>query len=319
MGILCCSCSAESTKNVTKEAPEADTVKTELVNHSALAGIYLMASPKINSKAIEKGITGISFEFNLSIDSIALKRLEKKENTAFVVDVSCRLGNSDKGIDGVDKLKALRLVQLNDERVFSSPQTKTIKALFPYRELKTEGETEINFIVKVYKAKFKAGEKVKQMKEFESFIGEPEFNDEQKLTLILPKIYKSQVTVFGFKLDTASLKAKKYDFAVTGKKSGMPDLFWQVKCGEESVFKSAKKKNTISYPQTIKSHVIWASADDQIQVLFGDEDNAKTFNENDYIAVWKGTASELHAAFENKKEAGLVNLKECVMKVERVK
>jgi hypothetical protein len=109
-------------------------------------------------------------------------------------------------------------------------------------------------------------------------------------TVVLPTIETVTVEVQSVEVNTQKKPAGSYDIAMGG--TGLPDIYWQVWCGNELVFFSPTIKNTLSLTEASRSSSFRIGASDELTLRILDYDNGP-FNQDDVLAEWKGTIKEL--------------------------
>lgn len=111
---------------------------------------------------------------------------------------------------------------------------------------------------------------------------------------LMPDLYNVSITVKKFELETKLHDIRNYDFSVGG--SGMPDLYWNVLCGEKITYCAPQIKNTAKYSQTHTSETFYCCEEDLITINFADYDNGPFNTHDDMVGTWKGHISDLPVA-----------------------
>ncbi|MFN8415575.1 MAG: hypothetical protein U0U66_04505 [Cytophagaceae bacterium] len=105
-----------------------------------------------------------------------------------------------------------------------------------------------------------------------------------------PKLNSVQVSLQDIHLDSKGKKTTSYDIGMGGK--GLPDLYWQLWCGNELVFYAPTIKNVEVYADRITSPSFQLTDKDQVEIIILDYDNGP-FNQDDEIYHWRGSYREL--------------------------
>ena len=75
--------------------------------------------------------------------------------------------------------------------------------------------------------------------------------------------------------------------------TGMPDLYWDIFCGEKLTYCAPQIKNTANYNTTHTSDYFYCCQDDVITLNFADYDNGPFNTQDDLIASWQGKIKDL--------------------------
>ena len=106
-----------------------------------------------------------------------------------------------------------------------------------------------------------------------------------------PCLYKVAITVSKFQIETLKHDVHNYDFSLGG--TGMPDLYWDIFCGEKLTYCAPQIKNTANYNTTHTSDYFYCCQDDVITLNFADYDNGPFNTQDDLIASWQGKIKDL--------------------------
>jgi hypothetical protein len=82
-------------------------------------------------------------------------------------------------------------------------------------------------------------------------------------------------------LNTKVVKPEKFDFAMGG--SGLPDLFWEVYCGNDYIYYSPVIKNKVTYNKSYSCPAFYCTKEDIINLAIVDYDNGPFNTQDDII------------------------------------
>jgi hypothetical protein len=274
-------------------ASRIDRIKYEIISESKGNGVRIK-DLSFDTTELFKESKSIKIIFNIEVAKEALKNIQDKGYTSFYFNLQCR-PDKGKAYTQADEYTDGKNKRIGPDKIcFVSEQTeKTIEVVLPYRFLEMEnGSHDLMFTISAYPAKFKSDSVESSNRILDYISKDPYTAIEARIRIVAPKLYKVEIAVEKFKLNTRVVDPTKFDFSVGG--TGYPDLFWDLFCGEDFLYYSPVIKNSTSYNKFTSSNPFYCTQDDIIKITVADYDNGPFNKQHDIIAVWKGKIAELH-------------------------
>lgn len=250
---------------------------------------------KLKVATLEKNqdARGILVSFSATIKSEALNAIQKKGYSGYFVNVSIL-----KDDQVVYKSKNDYLQFYNKEVSYTkgpylaTPRDHDISLSVPYyRLLLPKGEQSLDIAIELLPLKFTNDSSMHEYRAIE-FIGD-EVLGQHKTTLKVnaPALDKNRLQIESFEIsEKVDKKTLRHDFGLLGK--GLPDPYWQLTCGEDEIYTSTVKKNTLSYDIAETSAPFSYSPDDVFTIRIYDKDKGP-LNTKDALGSISGTIEEL--------------------------
>lgn len=288
-------CTPEKDKQSSSADTEPGKVKKyehEVLSEKSGAGIKI-TNIGFDTSAIDRDTRGVIVTFNLEVTRQAFDSSVLNGYNAYFVDLTCLPGDGKTFVHRKEVFKAAdkkKFMHRDKEFFISSPANRSLEITIPYRVLEMkEGSHELTLNIEAFPAKFVNDSSSLHVKILNNISPEASASLSVKIKVNAPKLYKASFTVHRFKLNTKVVKPEKYDFAVGG--SGLPDLFWEVYCGNDYLYYSPVAKNKTEYKKKYSSPVFYCTKDDVINLAVVDYDNGPFNTQDDVIEKWNGKIS----------------------------
>lgn len=281
-------CSLEKEKNA-GSGEESDNSRIKKFGYEVLSdketpGLKI-TNVNFDTLALHKDTKGLLVSFNVIASSKAFDSISKLGFNSLFIDLTGKSDESKTYSHRNEVFKASdkkKFMHTHKECFISSATDRNLEISFPYRLLEmSEGDHELTVNIEVFPAKFEDDTSALLVKMLNSISPAPMTSLSMKLKVKAPKLYKASFTVHQFKLNTKVVKAEKFDFAVGG--SGLPDLFWEVYCGNDYIYYSPVIKNKITYNKSYSSPEFYCTKEDILNLAVVDYDNGPFNTQDDII------------------------------------
>lgn len=238
-----------------------------------------------NVEINDKSMSGKSQQIIFTCDVKASVQLFKKMDHAntLIAYVSCSGDHARTYVAGqVFEKTALIPYNFSNEPILYNKEERQLHFIIPYRSLELpKGAHTLNFKIEFFEANFKIDPKQKNEGCFLSKENTPYAIWETHQRFNTPDLQKVALTVNHVALNTSKKDPKTYDVRFAG--PGYPDLYWEIVCGGESIFKSPVSHNAIKINTPYTTPFFLCSPDDEIEIGIYDQDNTSKPDEVEII------------------------------------
>lgn len=243
--------------------------------------------------AMNKTMDGIRVQFNVELQKALVSRLHSDGYDALIIDITCK-GEEGKTFSYLEtylpKLSGM-IVYPDKNIVFSNESQRSIVIDIPYRKLELPaGLKPVTLSLLVYPVSFDKDSSRIETRHISRIGTNPLITKTFTTTVQAPQLQKNTITLHSIKISTAKKAAGSYDFAMGG--TGYPDPYWQMWCGQDLLFYSEFKKNTLTFAEASTTMPFYTCKHDVITLSVLDYDKGP-FNSDDEIETIKGTIDEL--------------------------
>ncbi len=253
---------------------------------------WLKESLNVQENIYANNALGINLTLDLDVNRFWLDSVKNLGYDGVYINFVC-LKDGVKKYESRSDLSFKNRINTNKGMFVSAARKCTYIYHFPYKDLQLhEGNHELSFGYSLHGVNFQ------KEKEAQATMFVIKKIDTARIASSIyttkatsPCLYKVSITVSKFELETINHDIHNYDFSLGG--SGMPDLYWDIFCGEKLTYCAPQIKNTSIYNSTHASDYFYCCQDDMITINFADYDNGPFNTQDDLIASWQGKIADL--------------------------
>ena len=238
-----------------------------------------------NIEIEDKSEEGNGQQIIVTFDAKASAKLLKSigDNNTLVAYVTCNGTEARTFVAGqVFEKNTVIPYRFDDVPVLYNKKEKGFKFFVPFRNLELpKGMHTLKFKLEFFAANFKIDPKQKNEGYFISMDKRPVATWETEQQFKTPDLRKITLTVDHISLNTAKKDPKTWDVRFAG--PGYPDLYWEVKCGGESIYKSPVSHNVVKVDVPYTTPAFLCSPQDEIEIGVYDQDNTSKPDEVEII------------------------------------
>lgn len=275
--LFSCTLEKEEAENVVVKDHNIENINGEI----NLKGDILVKNIEIEDKSAD----GNGQQIIVTFDAKAPARLFTSigGNNTLVAYITCSGSEARTYVSGqVFEKTAVIPYTFSDEAVLYNKKERSFKFYIPYRNLELpKGTHTLKFKLEFFAANFKIDAKQKHEGYFISMQKTPFATWETQQKFKTPELYKVALTINHIALNTYKKDPKTYDIRFAG--PGYPDLYWEVKCGGESIFRSPVSHNAVKIDVPYTTPSFLCGPQDEIQIGVYDQDNTSKPDEIEII------------------------------------
>ena len=213
-----------------------------------------------------------------------------KDANALIAYVTCSGNEARTYVAGqVFEKTAIIPYDFPNEPVLFNNRERNLEFIIPFRNIELpKGEHNLKFKIEFFEANFKIDAKKKNEGYFLTKRNIPFASWETEQNFTTPELEKIALKINHIALNTAAKDPKTYDIHFSG--PGYPDLYWEVKCYGESIYKCPVSPNSVNLDIPYTTPFFMCGPHDKIEIGVYDQDNT---SKPDEVEIIRKTMSDI--------------------------